>query len=115
MAETETYQHSNQYKKQKSTHNKWGKLAATQNTVLETAHYANQILQQDEFTKFDHTNYSTWTLDNLPRTETSATVADESGWLAQGNSDTGIKGTDTMFSSTDPKYQTEENQPTYEL
>ncbi len=44
-ASNATYQHSNQYKKCQANKNKCcGKLAATQDTIVATAHYAKQIL-----------------------------------------------------------------------
>jgi len=108
-----TYQHSTRYKKrQTNKHKRRGTLAATQDTVIATAHYAKQILQKEETTAYDPAEYfccyAIHPDTGLPAeykdlrnssegAEWIIETADEVGRLAQGNNDTGIKGTDTMF------------------
>jgi len=107
------YQNSTRYKKCQTSKNKRrGTLAATQDTVIATAHYTKQILENEETTMYDPAEYfccyAIHPDTGLPAeykdlrnssegAEWIIETADEVGRLAQGNSDTGIKGTDTMF------------------
>jgi len=112
---------------QTNKHKHHRSLAATQDTVIATAHYAKQILQKEETTSYDPAKYfccyAIHPDTRLPAeykdlrnssegAEWIIETADKVSQLAQGNSNTRIKGTDTMFFIHQSKIP-QDRKPTY--